>query len=250
MSNQHNSSEEPLVVDGVTYDPVPIVLPDGRDGFQLVPREEKAESIFRSDNDTIDTIDAVSAGVLGPRSRLWDLNKHRTSVAVAGSFLLHCRLKKGAKGWSPNDVDIWCEDHVYDQAVTIVSQLTGIAPTHVTERTTRVGLYQLIKLDTSNNPKHQVPWAVTSSFDFTVLNGCYAGGRSLMNAAHQATMRLTKGKVPDTPAFRARVAKYVARGFDEPEYLTPDELAREERQGTWYFNSDYRGHFRAFPGEV
>jgi hypothetical protein len=244
MSSTNPSLITNVEIDGRRYDATRITLGDGRVGYTMVPHEEEV-SIFRCDGETIDTIDALS--VLGPHCPLWEMNKNHANVAVAGSFLLHCRLK-GVKGWSPNDVDVWCEGSVYDVVVQTIVGLTGVAAVRQTERTSRVGPYQIIRLD-ARDPR-QSPWSVCSSFDFPVLNGMYAGGHALQNAVHQSDMRLTKDKVPDTPEFRARVAKYVARGFREPEYMTPEELAAAQRNGQWYYNSDYRGFFRSHPNEV
>lgn len=175
--------------------------------------------------------------VLGKESPLWALNSdpQHTSVALAGSFLLWCQYNAD---WKYNDIDVWCDHDVFDRAVEILHGLVG----GVIERTNRgakVGEYHVIDL-----PADYTPFYTCTAFDFPVLNGFY-NGRELYLYPYDTSLlsdrKLCEDRLPDTPAMRARVEKYVRRGFKQPEFMDPGEATT---LGTWRFNSAYRGYFR------
>lgn len=191
------------------------------------------------ENETIQRI--ADHSVLGPQSPVWALNTNpnHTSVAVAGSFLLWCRYKESKDTWKPNDIDVWCDCHVYDKVVRILCESTWQKPTEVKDRTCRVGIYNVVQLDRTSTPFY-----TTTSFDFPVLNGYYNGKDIFVPMCTDDLLKkglMCDDLIPNTPEQVARVKKYVARGFKAPMYGVTVEMVRS---GSWRFNSDYRAYFR------
>jgi len=194
---------------------------------------------LRNENEVIAQI--AENSVLGPQSPLWNLNRNpnHTSVAMAGSFLLWCRYEEAKDTWRPNDIDVWCDHDVYDEAVRILTELTWQQPTEVKERTCRISIYNVVKLDQASTPFY-----TTTSFDLSVLNGYYNGKDLNVNLQQNELLEkglLCEDLLPHTPEQVARVKKYVDRGFKAPLYGVTRDLVRG---GGWRFNSDYRGYFR------